>query len=157
MGEAKSEDLDRGRLSVRPENWAIQCDKGHWVVRCNGSYGGHVCDGYLGTEFDIDMRLPKSIVGYDELAIGFDRTQNALADAKDAFQSPDGNFLTFLRASDLAVYRLADGKIGDVVVRQPLHENDYAVMAQWSLCDNVARWDPHIGVKFRITAALIRH
>ena len=144
MGEAKSEDLDCGRLSVRPENWAIQRDKGHWVVRGNGSYGGHVCDGYFGTEFDINMLLPKSVVGYDGLAIGWDRIQSTLADAKDAFESPDGNFLTVLRAGDLAVYRLADGRIGDVVVRRPLHENEYAVMAQWSLGENVARWDQQI-------------
>jgi hypothetical protein len=78
------------------------------------------------------------------LAIGWDRIQNTLADAKDAFESPDGHFLTVLRASDLAVYRLADGRIGDVVVRRPLHENEYAVMAQWSLGDNVARWNRQI-------------
>jgi hypothetical protein len=71
-------------------------------------------------------------------------SKTPLADAKDAFESPDGNFLTVLRASDLAVYRLADGRIGDVVVRRPLHENEYAVMAQWSLGDNVARWDQQI-------------
>lgn len=144
MGQAKSEELDCGKLSVRPENWAIQRDKGHWVVRGNGSYGGHVCDGYFGTDFDVNVRLPKSVVGYDELAIGWDKIQNTLPGATDAFESPDGNFLIVLRATDLAIYRLANGRIGDVVVRQPLHENEYAVMAQWSLGDNVARWDQQI-------------
>jgi hypothetical protein len=113
-------------------------------VRGNGSYGGHVCDGYFGTEFDIKMRLPKSVVGYDELAIGWYRIQKTFADAKDAFESPDGNFLVVLRAGDLAVYRLANGKIGDLVSRLPFHENEYAVMAQWSLGDNVAHWDQQI-------------
>jgi hypothetical protein len=144
MGAAKSEDLDCGRLSVRPENWAIRRDKGHWVVRGNGSYGGHVCDGYFGTEFDIKIRLPKSVVGYDELVIGWGKIQETFADAKDAFESPDGNFLAVLRAGDLAVYRLANGKIGDVVSQRALHENEYAVMAQWSLGENVARWDQQV-------------
>ena len=45
---------------------------------------GHACNGYFGTEFDINMRLPKNIVGYDELAIGWDKVQKKFSDAKDA-------------------------------------------------------------------------
>lgn len=69
-GDAESEDLHCGKLFDRPDNWAILREKGRWVVKGNGSYGGHVCDGYFVTEFDVKMRLPKSVVGYDELAIG---------------------------------------------------------------------------------------
>jgi hypothetical protein len=144
MGKAKSEDLDCGELLVSPENWAILRDKGHWIVRGNGSYGGHVCDGYFGTEFDIKIRLPKGVVGYDELAGGWDRIQETFPDAKDAFESPNADFLIVVRQGDLAVYPLENGKIGAIVSRQPLRENEYAVMAQWALGDNVARWDQQV-------------
>jgi len=30
------------------------------------------------------------------------------------------------------------------VARHPLHENEYVVMAQWALGDNVARWDKQV-------------
>lgn len=144
MGEAKSDDMDCGKLSARPENWAILRDKGRWIVRGNGSYGGHVCNGYFGTEFDINMRLPKSVVGYDELAIGWDKVQEKFSDAKDAFESPNGDFLLVLREGELVVCRVANGKVGAVISRQTLHENEYAVMAQWALGDNVARWDGQV-------------
>lgn len=144
MGEAESDDIKCGRLYARPENWAILRDKGHWVVRGNGSYGGHVCDGYFGTEFDVHMRPLKDVVGYDELPIGWNRVQEAFSDAKDAFESPNGDFLLVLREGELIVCRVANGKIGAVVSRQPLHESEYAVMAQWALGDSVVRWDRQV-------------
>lgn len=144
MSDAESDDLHCGRLSVRPDNWAILRDKGHWVVKGHGSYGGHVCDGYFGTEFSIKMRLPKSVVGYDGLLIGWQKIQTSFSDATDAFESPNGDFLVVFQSGELAVYKLTNGKIGEVVARRWLHENEYAVMAQWSLGDNVARWDQTI-------------
>ena len=144
MGEAKDESIECGKMNAGPTDWAVRREKGRWLLKGSGSRGGHVCDGYFGTEFDIKIRLPKSVVGYDELAIGWGRIQETFADAKDAFESPDGNFLAVLRAGDLAVYRLANGKIGDVVSQRALHENEYAVMAQWSLGENVARWDQQV-------------
>jgi len=47
------------------------------------------------------MRLPKSVVGYDELAIGWKSIQNAFSDATDAFESPNGNFLVVFQSGDL--------------------------------------------------------
>lgn len=47
MGEAKSDDLDCGKITAKPEDWAILRGKGHWVARGNGSYGGHVCNGFF--------------------------------------------------------------------------------------------------------------
>jgi hypothetical protein len=41
----------------------------------------------------------------------------------------------------LTVYQLKNGKIGDVVARRRLHENEYAVMAQWAMGPHVALWD----------------
>jgi hypothetical protein len=139
MGEGESDDIHCGKLSVRPDRWAILREERHWVVKGNGSYGGHVCDGYFGTEFDVKMRLPKSVVGYDELGIGWESIQNTFSDATDAFESPNGNFLVVFQSGDLTVYQLKNGKIGDVVARRWLHENEYAVMAQWAMAENVAR------------------
>jgi hypothetical protein len=143
MGEAKSDDLDCGKIAARSEDWAILRDKGHWVARGNGSYGGHVCDGYFGTEFDIPVQLLKNVVGYDELAIGWKNIQKNFSDAKDAFESPNENFLLVIRNGELVVCMLAGAKIS-VISRHTLHQNEYGVMSQWALGDNVVRWDQQV-------------
>jgi hypothetical protein len=143
-GNAKSNELDCGKISARPSDWAILRDKGHWVARGNGSYDGHGCNGYFETEFNIPLQLPKDVVGYDELPIGWPNIQTTFPDAKDAFESPNGNFLLVLRKDELLVCGLVGGKIGAVISRRTLHENEYAVMSQWALGDSVIRWDQQI-------------
>jgi hypothetical protein len=146
MGSGKSDDPICGEITARPEEWAILRDKGRWVVRGHAYYGDPVCDGYFGTEsgFAVHMRVPKSVVGYDDLAVGWNRIQHAFLDARDAFESPNGHFLVILRASELVVCRIANGKLAGVIARHPLHADEYAVMAQWALGDNVARWDQQV-------------
>jgi hypothetical protein len=148
MGSGKSDDPNCGEITARPEDWAILRDKGRWVVRAHASYGDHVCDGYFGTEsgFAIHVRVPKSVIGYDELAIGWDRIQKDFSDATDAFESPNGDFLLVIRRGELIVCRIANGKTSAVISRQTLHDNEYAVMAQWALGDNVARWDRQVSL-----------
>jgi hypothetical protein len=107
------------------------------VVDCRGRREN---TGFV-TEFDVKMRLPKSVVGYDELAIGWESIQNSFSDATDAFESPNGKFLVVFQSGDLTVYQLKNGKIGVVVARRRLHENEYAVMAQWAMGPHVALWD----------------
>jgi hypothetical protein len=141
MGVAKDESIDCGKMDARPTDWAIRREKGRWLLKGSGSRGGHVCDGYFGTEFDIKMKPPKNLVGYDELLVGWDKIEKAFPDARDAFESPNQNFAIIIVGQKLVVCWLANGEIGTVVARQPLRENEYAVMVQWALGDNVARWD----------------
>lgn len=90
------------------------------------------------------MQLPKNVVGYDELAIGWENIQKNFSDAKDAFESPNGNFLLVIRNDELVICVLAGGRIGTVISRHALHENEYAVMFQWALGDNVVRWGQQV-------------
>lgn len=60
---AKDDDLDCKTMSATPTDWAIVGGKGRWLVKGNGSYGGHVCDGYFGTEFEIKTRIPRNVAG----------------------------------------------------------------------------------------------
>ncbi len=144
MGEAKDENIDCGKIDASPSDWAIRREKGRWLLKGSGSRGGHVCDGYFGTEFDIKMKPPKNLVGYDELPTGWPKIEKAFPDARDAFESPNQDFAIVIVGRELVVCRLANGEIGTVAIRRPLHENEYAVMAQWALGDNVARWDKQV-------------
>ncbi len=144
MGEAKDESIECGKMDARPTDWAIRREKGRWLLKGSGSRGGHLCDGYFGTEFDIQMKPPKNIVGYDELPVGWGKIERGFPDAKDAFESPNEDFAIVIVERQLVVCRLANGEIGAVVLRHPLHENEYAVMAQWALGDNVARWEKQV-------------
>jgi hypothetical protein len=144
MGEVKSDDMECGKMNANPTDWAIRREKGRWLLKGSGSRGGRDCDGYFGTEFDIKMKLPKNIVGYDELPVGWIKIKKAFPDARDAFESPNQDFAIVVVGRELVVCHLANGEIGTVVSRHPLHEKEYAVMAQWALGDNVARWDKQV-------------
>jgi hypothetical protein len=144
MGEVKTDDMECGKMNANTTDWAIRREKGRWLLKGSGSRGGRDCDGYFGTEFDIKMKPPKHIVGYDELAVGWAKIEKAFPDAKDAFESPNQDFAIVVVGRELVVCRLANGEIGTVVIRHPLHENEYVVMAQWALGDNVARWDGEV-------------
>jgi hypothetical protein len=144
MGEAKDESIECGKMNARPTDWAIRREKGRWLLKGSGSRGGHVCDGYFGTDFDIKMKPPKNLVGYDELPVGWGKIEKGFPDARDAFESPNQDFVIVIVGQQLIICRLTNGEIGTVVVRHPLHENEYVVMAQWALGDNVARWDEEV-------------
>jgi hypothetical protein len=144
MGEAKDDSLECGKIVASPADWGIRHIKGRWFLKGSGSRGDHVCDGYFGTEFDIKMRPPKTLVGYDELQIGWDKIEKGFPDAKDAFESPNENFAIVIVGQQLVICRLASGELGTVVARHLLHENEYVVMAQWALGSSVARWDEKV-------------
>jgi hypothetical protein len=143
-GEPKSEDIHCGTMGARPSAWAIRRQKGRWVVKGKGSFGDHVCDGYYETEFDVKLRPPKTAVGYDELPLGWGKIEKVSPGAKDTFEAPNRDFLIVLTERELVVSRLTNGEIGTLVSRHPLRENEHAVMSQWALGDNVARWDQQV-------------
>jgi hypothetical protein len=143
-GDGKAENFECGKMKASPANWAIRRKKGRWLLEGSGSRSGRDCDGYFGTEFAIKMQPPKSLIGYDELSVGWTKIEKSFRDAKDALESPNQDFAITIVGQQLVVCRLANGEIGAVVARHPLHENEYVVMAQWALGDNVARWDKQV-------------
>jgi hypothetical protein len=96
MGEAKDESIACGKMDANPTDWAIRREKGRWLLKGSGSRGGDVCDGYFGTEFDIKMKPPKNVVGYDELPVGWAKIEKAFHDSRDAFESPNQDFAIVL-------------------------------------------------------------
>ncbi|MGC1415285.1 MAG: hypothetical protein WA817_08390 [Candidatus Acidiferrum sp.] len=141
---AKSEDLDCGALSVRPTDWAIVRGKGEWTIQANGSYGGHVCDGYFATELDLKIGLPRSFVGDARLAMDWKSVAAAFPKAVDAIGAPNGHFLVVLTDAELLVVPVTGRKIVTVLARRSLQQGESVVMTQWATGENVARWDKQV-------------
>jgi hypothetical protein len=54
-----------------PVDWAISRKKGRWVAQANGVLADRTCAGLFGGLFDLNLKPPRSVVGYDELDIGW--------------------------------------------------------------------------------------
>jgi hypothetical protein len=144
--DMKFEDTDcASELELEPKVWAIVRKQGRWGVQGNIEFSSRdACSGIFGGTFDIQVQLPKNVVRYDDLAIGWPAVEQAVKGAKDAFESPNHKFLIAITDTEIVVFRLDDNKIGAAVHREQLRKNEAAVMAQWALANNVSRWDQYV-------------
>lgn len=140
----KSEDMDCGVPSFDTKQWAILRQHGHWQARSNVHLWNSVCEGFFGTEFDIRTPVPEKLTGYDELAVGWDAVIKEFPNAQDAFEAPNRDFFVVLTSTELIVSRLQKGRAGAAVLREKLRDQEYAVMSQWAVGANVARWDHQV-------------
>lgn len=129
-------------------NWTIERGQGRWVVR--GWAETHRLCGY-GIDFDIPRVSPKPLVGHDELAVPWERIQQLVPDAYDAFSSPAGDLLVVFRRGELLVFRLPAVDFQQPVARYKLRAPAYrdfppekAVLIEWAVGRHVARWNAEI-------------
>ncbi len=129
-------------------NWTIERGQGRWVVR--GWAATHRLCGY-GFDFDIPRVSPKPLVGHDELAVPWERIQQLVPDAYDAFSSPAGDLLVVFRWGELLVFRLPAPDFQQPGTRYKLRAPAYrdfppekAVLIEWAVGRHVARWNAEI-------------
>jgi hypothetical protein len=127
-----------------PSDWTISRKKGRWVAQANGVLADRSCAGLFGRMFDLNLKLPRNVVGYDELATGWTTVEKAFTGATDAFESLNHQFLIAVTDKEIIVCRLDSDKVAAVVHREKLRENETVVMAQWALGKSVSRWDEQV-------------
>lgn len=136
-------------------NWAIIRKEGQWIAQ--GWADTHRLCGY-GFEFDIPIKLPESIVGYNELYLPWKKIKREVPDVFDALNSPTKNILVVLTPAELKVFSTRDSTIGNQIASTPLYsftlasstptEEEYdrekVVMAQWATGEKVSLWNTKI-------------
>lgn len=123
-------------LEAHEDLWIVSRTKGHY--RLSGTTPQ--IHGHSGDSYDIPLDPPKSLVGTDELAVGWDVILDKQPDALDAYTSPSGDLLVIVTGRALWVYEIRDQKMGALLKRVNT-ESPAVVEAQWASAGEVAQWN----------------
>ena len=126
-------------IAASDNSWIILRSKGRY--RLLGTTPIELAKG--GDSYSIPFDPPASLVGPDELAVGWDSILDKLPDALDAYTSPDGDLLVVLTPRYVSIFEVKEQKIGARLSRIAV-ESSSAIAAQWATGANVDRWSETI-------------
>jgi len=136
---------DAPNPSEDPANPALTASETSWiVVRTKGHYrllGTSVLEhGHGGETYAVPIDPPKTLVGADDLAVGWDSILEKLPDASDAYTSPDGDLLVLITPHFLSIFEVQNKQIGKRLARVGL-EAAAVISAQWAPSGSVDGWN----------------
>jgi hypothetical protein len=114
------------------ESWTISRRQGAWVAQMASYREQPVKGAYRFQLVDVPLKLPESVVAYDQLAVGWEEIKKLRPNATDAFSSPNRELVGVLSASDIAVYPYKDKLIAAPLLTEKLAPNESVVMIQWA-------------------------
>jgi hypothetical protein len=126
-------------VEVKPANWDLVRDAGHWFVQGWGAVGG-ACNGGTIQTYMTTIRPPTSIAGFDELPVTWEQIIKAFPQAIDAFGAPTWGELVVLTTEEVLVCPVTQAGIGKPLGRLPLLAYEKPIMAQWAVGKFVASW-----------------
>jgi hypothetical protein len=117
------------------DGWSIQRGPGRWRAHAFWEPQRPPCQ-YQG---EIDVTLPRSLVGPETPPALWDRIRRVVPGAIDAFSSPANDMVVVATdAGELLVFEIADGALGRRLTNLPGLGD--TVMIEWALGANVERW-----------------
>ncbi|HEY3926768.1 MAG TPA: hypothetical protein VGL89_00200 [Candidatus Koribacter sp.] len=134
-GAAAVSSDDENEISADEESWIVSRERGHY--RLLGTVERDMESG--GQTYDVPLDPPKTLVGPDALAVGWDAVLHKVPDAVDAYTSPAGDWLVIVTPHSLQVFTLDQGKIGERLKRVQI-ESPAVVAAQWALGEDLNAW-----------------
>ena len=138
---------DEDTVKANDTAWTIVRSKGH----CRLLGATPVERGHGGQTYDIPFDPPKSIVGTNDLSIGWDTVLDKSPDALDAYTSPNGDLLAIVTPRYLTFFDVKQGAITERLGRVAL-DSPTVIAAQWAIWTEVDRWDATIAPLLREAA-----
>jgi hypothetical protein len=127
------------RLNPDPDerNWCVIRRRGKWILRGQLDYSAEVFRGIF-AHFDIDLKPADHLVGFNELAVPWEKIKEMVPAARDAITSPDKKFAIALTKDKLLVYSIPElRRIKEI----KLFPNEFIIMAQWADRSQVNDWN----------------
>jgi hypothetical protein len=136
--------LEVANSKPREDETPIEGSDRSWVVmRSRGRYrllGTTPVDrGRGGDVYDIPFDPPKSLVGSNDLSIGWDAILDKVPDALDAYTSPNSDMVVVVTAHFLNIFDVKDRQIAARLSRVPI-ESSAVIAAQWAIWTEADRW-----------------
>jgi hypothetical protein len=137
--------LEVANSKPREDETPIENSEKSWVVmRSRGRYrvlGTTPVDrGKGGDIYDIPFDPPKSLVGSNDLSIGWDAILDKMPDALDAYTSPNSDMVVVVTARYLNIFDVKDRQIAARLARVPI-ESSAVIAAQWAIWTEADRWN----------------
>lgn len=105
----------------------------------NGS-NGRLVEEYINT----DIKLPKTIISYDDLCMSWQRLKAKIPQAKDAVSSPNKDVLAVLTPTKLLIYSNPKNGIDKPALSIDVDSSERIILNQWSSGDYVDKWNKQI-------------
>jgi hypothetical protein len=115
------------------ESWTISRRQGEWIPQV-ASYSGRAEEGGYHYQLkDIPLKLPETVVSYDQLAVSWNEIRQLRPNAKDAFSSPNQEMVGVVSDEDIVVYPIEGRLIPVPLLSLRLDPDESIVMIQWAV------------------------
>jgi hypothetical protein len=131
IGDADSRAEEARAIS----DWYVARGRGRWIAGVSRSIYGSPCS----FSAAIDLRLPASFTGHDNLKPSWRTIERAVPAAVDAMTSPAGDLVIVLTPDSLFAYSSAGNALGARVFAMPF-QRERVVMIEWAVSKSAARW-----------------
>ncbi len=122
-----------------PANWGLVRRDGRWTVI--GRIESAEAAGQSSyTDLPLVLDVPPALTGGVAPRPDWRQVRAFAPDARDALLAPAGDWLVLLRARQLSVHPLTDGRIGRALITQPMAPGTRVVMARWAAGQTLGTW-----------------
>lgn len=130
---------DRDQFYPHPDeaNWAPMRRRGQWVIR--GRLDSDEVSRPLTADFVLRMRIPPTLLGYEERPLDWERIVRRAPDAIDALTSPSRDLVVISRPGRITLHRLAGSDVQPAVLSVSVPDEATIVMSQWTT-SQTAQW-----------------
>jgi hypothetical protein len=136
-------EVANSRATAERDTPVAATDNAWMVIRSKGRYRllgtTPVEHGHGGDTYDIPLDPPKTLIGSNDLSIGWDAILDNQPDALDAYTSPNSDTVVVITPRYLMVFDVKEQQIGTRVSRIPI-ESSAVIAAQWAIWTEVDRW-----------------
>ncbi|WP_135547522.1 hypothetical protein [Paenibacillus cymbidii] len=126
---------------VNGDHWAVARKRGSWepqVAVTQRAASSRVSSYVLA---DVNLKLPYSVVSYDEMDVDWKDVKAARPAAVDAMTSPDRDMIAIVTSEYIFVHPFTDNGVAtDMSLRIDLNPGETMIMAQWATAKYAEDW-----------------
>lgn len=125
---------------IQSESFGLERKMGHWFFmgRINYRKDNKVCY----ADYNINVIPPPELIFYDELSVPWTAVKDKVPEAVDVFSSPNRDIALVITRTELVVFDISNGKLGNQPLEKvPLRAGEAVIMAEWATGRYVEAWE----------------
>ncbi|HWR60141.1 MAG TPA: hypothetical protein VN580_00930 [Clostridia bacterium] len=136
------------RNMTQPESFGLERKMGHWFFKGRINYRKDTK--VYSVDYSINVIPPAELIFYDELSVTWTEVKDKLPEAVDVFSSPNRDIALVITKTELVIFDISNGKLGDQPLEKvPLKAGEAVIMAEWATGRYVEAWESSFRVGFQ--------
>jgi len=136
------------RNLTQSESFGLERKMGHWFFKGRINYQKGTKT--YSADYNINVIPPEELIFYDELSVTWTEVKDRIPEAADVFSSPNRDIALVITKTELVIFDISNGKLGDQPMgKVPLKAGEAVIMAEWATGRYVEAWESSFRVGFQ--------